>query len=402
MASFRYKAVNESGDVVCGMLVADNPMDARRQLRSMELFPQKVEPAQSGGAGLPAVLPGAGARAAQHVTIFTRQFAVLLASGVPIAEALDVLSRQVEHKGLSRALLEAREAVNSGLSLAEALGNYPRFFDRAYIEMVTSAEKSGMMDVVFRRLAEFLERRRMLRSQVATALIYPSILIVMAVALIIFLSAVVVPMLQPLLSQHQGGLPITSSMLFAASGFVRTYIWLAVPLAALLFLALSWARRTERGRIFLDRLVLRIPLIGKLMKKSLLGRFSMSFSTLLRTGVPALEALETLASLTPNEILRREIDQIRQAVVEGKDMSSQMRDSRLFPPMVGYMVAVGERSGNLEEVLEHVSESYDLEVEIASRRLLTVLEPVLVLIMAAVVGFIALSLMMTILELSNI
>ena len=155
MASFRYKAVNESGDVVRGMLVADNPMDARRQLRSMELFPQKVEPAQSGGAGLPAVLPGAGARAAQHVTIFTRQFAVLLASGVPIAEALDVLSRQVEHKGLSRALLEAREAVNSGLSLAEALGNYPRFFDRAYIEMVTSAEKSGMMDVVFRRLAEF-------------------------------------------------------------------------------------------------------------------------------------------------------------------------------------------------------------------------------------------------------
>ncbi len=402
MASYRYKAVDSSGDVVRGILLADSAADARRQLRSMELFPQQVEPARRRPGRLTALLPGARVRAAQHVTIFTRQCAVLLASGVPIAEALDVLSRQAEHRGLSRALLQARETVNSGLSLAEALGNYPRFFDRAYIEMVASAEKSGMMDVVFSRLADFLERRRLLLAKVSTALIYPAILVLMAVALILFLSAVVVPMLEPLLAQHEGGLPLATSMLFGVSGFVRRYIWLVPPIGAALLLGLAWARRSRRGRALLDALVLRIPLVGKLVQKSLLARFSTSFATLLRTGVPALEALETLATLTPNEVLAREIDRVREAVVEGKDISSRMQQSRLFPPMVGYMVAVGERSGNLSEVLEHVSKSYDLEVEIASRRLLTVLEPVLVLAMAAVVGFIALSLMITILELSSI
>jgi len=402
MASFRYRAVDESGAVVKGFLAAESPAEARQQLRRMRLFPERVERAPVGAAGPGLALPGTGARTARQVALFTRQCAVLLKSGVPVVEALEVLAQQAESRRLAETLFEVREAVNAGRPLAEALSEHPRFFDRAYTAMVASGEKSGMLDVVFARLAEFLQRRRVMLARLSTALIYPAILVMMAVGLLIFLSAFVVPMMQPLLAQHEGALPLTTHALFAVSDFVRTYIWLAVPLALGAFIALAALQRLDAGRRLLDAVVLSIPLFGRLVRKGLVARFCTSFATLLRTGVPALDALETLADLTPNALLAREIATIHRHVMEGEDISAPMRESRLFPPMVSYMVAVGERSGDLAEVLEHVSESYDTEVEIAARRILTVLEPALVLVMAGVVGFIAMSLMTTILELSNI
>jgi len=402
MATFRYKAVNESGAMVSGVVLGDSPADARAQLRRMRLFPEQVAPAQRRSAGLMSLLPGVRVRAAQQVALFTRQCAILLASGVPIVEAAGVLAQQVEHRRLAEALFEIRESVNAGSSFAEALAGHPQFFDRSYIDAVASGEKSGTMDVVFTRLADFLERKRLMHARVSTALIYPAILVVMAIGLIVFLSGVVVPMLAPLLAQHQKALPLSTRLLFAFGDFVRHYLWVAVPIALVMALGLAGLRRSTRGRRMLDATVLRLPLIGKLVRKSLLSRFSMSFATLLHTGVPALEALETLSTLAPNAVFAEEIVKIRQDVVAGKDISSRMQNSRLFPPMVGYMVAVGERSGRLAEVLEHVSAAYDMEVEIASRRLLAILEPVILLAMAAVVGFIAMSLMVTILELSNI
>ncbi|MCD6415316.1 MAG: type II secretion system F family protein [Planctomycetes bacterium] len=402
MASFRYKAVDESGAVVTGVILADTPADVRRELRGMRLFPERVALSKAASPALADLLPSARGRARQHVAIFTRQCSVLLASGVPIVEALDVLARQAEHRRLSEVLLEVRESVSAGYSFADALSRYPQFFDQAYIEMVASGQKSGMMDVVFSRLADFLEQRRLLRAKVSTALIYPSILVVMALGLLIFLSAVVVPMLEPLLAQHKGALPLSTHLLFALCDFVRRYVWTLAPIVLGALIALGWLRRSRGGRRLLDAVLLGLPLAGNLMRKSLVSRFSMSFAILLRTGVPALEALETLAALTPNAALAAEVADIQQAVAEGKDISERMRGSRLFPPMVSYMIAIGERSGNMAEALEHVSKSYDLEVDIASRRMLTVLEPILILVIAAGVGFIAVSLMVTILGLSNI
>lgn len=401
MAGFRYKAVNESGALVAGTLVADSAADARERLREMRLFPEHVERVERVAGGLLDRLPGRRIKAAAHVAVFTRQCAVLLASGVQIVDALDVLSKQCEHPRLAAALMEIREAVNSGGSFADGLSGYPRFFDRSYVGMVASGEKSGTMDVVFARLADFLERRRMMQSKISTALIYPSILVVVVIGLLVFLSGVVVPQIAPLLKQHNRPLPLSTWLLFQAGDMVRGYGWLAVPAVALCLAAPALARRTQRGKLAMDSGILRVPLIGKMIRKSLVSRFAMSFGTLLRTGVPALEALEVLGDLTPNAALASEIAQIRTDVTEGKDLSTRMHTSKVFPPMVGYMVAVGERSGNLAEVLEHVAEAYDLEVEIASRRMLAVLEPVLVLAMAAVVGFIAMSLMVTILELSS-
>jgi len=400
MGSFRYKAVDERGAAVAGTLVADSSAEARERLRKMQLFPEQVERVEALSRPLDA-LPGRRMKAASHVAVFTRQCAVLLASGVQLVDALGVLSEQCEYPPLSAALTGIRDAVGSGSSLAEGMAAYPLFFDRSYVGMVAAGEKSGTIDVVFSRLAEFLERRRRMQSKLSTALIYPSILVLLVTGVLVFLAGVVVPRIEPLLNQPNRPLPLATAALFAVSHVVWSVRW-AAPLALVLFLiGIGSFKRSRRGGRMLDGLVLRIPLAGRMVKKSIVSRFAMSFGTLLRTGVPALEALELLSDVTPNAAFAGEIRDLCGDVTEGRDISHGMQASRVFPPMVGYMVAIGERSGNLAEVLEHVGEVYDLEVEIESRRLLALLEPVLILGMAAVVGFIAMSLMVTIMELSN-
>lgn len=401
MPGFHYKAVDERGAAVSGTLVADSVQDARERLRGMRLFPESVELSRKYSTGLLGLLPSSKARAGANVAIFTRQFAVLLASGVPAVDALRVLADQTEYKPLSNAMHEAAEAVSGGMGVAAALAQYPRFFDAAYVGMVTSGEKSGTLETVFMRLADFLERRRLMQSRISTALIYPSLLLVMVIALLVFLAGHVVPNIKPLIEYQKRPMPLVSHILFALGELAHGWWWTLPVAGVLIILALGWMRRSK-WREQLDAWMFQTPVIGRIWLKSLISRFAMSFSTLLRTGVPAVEALESLEHIVPNLAFSKEIRRVRLNVIEGKDISGGLRGSRLFPPMVGYMIAVGERSGNLAEVLEHVSKSHDTEVDIASQRLLAVLEPVLILAMALAVGFIAMSLMITIMEVTRI
>ena len=401
MGSFRYRAVTADGAPVAGALIADSVGDARAKLRERRLFPESVEPLTRVRPRLRDALPGARSRNAAHVALFTRQFALLIETGVPIAEAMAVLARQAEDRAFARCLSEIHEEVNAGASLADALSAYPHLFDRAYVGMVASGEKSGAMDIVCSRLADFLERRRVLQTKIGTAFVYPSILLAMVVGLLVFLSGVVTPQIRPLLEQQGRPVPFASWLLFRLGDGVRDYGWFALLLIAALAAGLAWFRRTPSGGRLCDRLLLRIPLLGPVLRKGLVSRFAMSFATLVRTGVPALEALEMLNELTPNAALAGEIAAIRNDVIEGGDISDRMQRSALFPPMVGYMAAVGERSGKLADVMDQVARAYDMEVEIASRRFVAALEPALILVMAAAVGFVALSLMTTILQLSS-
>lgn len=402
MAGFRYKAVDEAGAEVAGVLVADTPEDARAQLRQMRLFPERIDPVGRSTGRWMDRLPTMRLRNSAAVAIFVRQCSVLLTSGVPLADALQVLSRQTEHKGLSLALMDIWEGVNAGRSFADSLAAWPQFFDRSTVGMIASGERSGTMDQSLARLADFLERRRMMQARLSTMLIYPGILLAMVIALLAFLSAYVLPTIEPLLKQQRRALPLSTELLFAIGSLFRHFGgWLALLLVAggVAFVLL---RRLPSVRDRLDLVALRAPMFGRILLKGLVARLTMTFAALLRSGVPAVEALELLQGMTPNSALRDELASVRADVVEGKEISARLGRSRFFPPMVGYMVAVGERSGNLADVLEHVSASYDQEVEIASRRLLAVLEPALVLLIAGVVGFIAMTLVVTILELSHI
>jgi type II secretory pathway component PulF len=367
----------------------------------MRLFPQEVAPARpavSAGRWLPALRRGAPG----PVAVFTRHLAVLLASGVPLAEALSVLAAQCEHRPLARALAEVQEAVSAGRSLAESLAAHQRFFDAPYAGVVASGETSGAMAETLGRLADFLERRRVVQSRLASALIYPALLVVLVVGVFAFISGWVVPMLSPLLAQRRGPLPLATWTLFRVSDLVRYQGWTVPAALALAALAVAVWRRTRAGRRRLDALALRLPLVGRLLLKAAVSRFAATLSMLLRTGVPAVEALAAVRPMMANAAFDQEIESIREAVVAGQDLSARMRSSALFPPMVGYVAAVGERSGALAEALERLAGAYDLEVEVAARRLLAVLEPALILALAAVIGFIAASMMITILELSRL
>jgi len=402
MSSYRYKAVDEEGATVSGVLVAGSAEEARAKVREMRLFPQEVAPARDAGRRAFSWLPSGVGRAAGHLSLFTRHGSVLLASGVPLTEALAVLAEQCEHRGLRRALTEIHESANAGRSLAEALGDHPRFFDRSYVGVVAAGEKSGHMAEILSRLADFLERRRLVQSKLTTALIYPALLVVMVVVVLAFISGYVVPMIAPLLKQRGTPLPLSTELLFTIGDFVRYRGWTLPAAAIVAALLIAWLRTTSFGRRRLDALILRAPLVGGLMLKGVLSRFASTLAMLLRTGVPAVEALQIVRTLLKNAAFDAEIEAVREAVITGREISSRMRSSSLFPPMVSYVVSVGERSGNLAEVLERVAGAYDLEVDIASRRLLAVLEPALILVMAVVVGFVAASLMVTILELSHI
>jgi len=400
VASYRYKAANREGTEVAGALVADSPAEARSRLREMGLFPERIDRAEVGARSFD-WLPGRSAKRASHVSTFTREFAVLLASGVPVVDALGVLTQQCEYAPLAAALAGTRDAVSDGRSLADGLAAHPRFFDASYVGMAASGEKGGTLEVVFARLADFLERRRTMRSKLSSSLLYPSVLVVMVIAVLMFLSGVVVPQIAPLLRGQDRPLPLATEALFAIGDFVRGYAWVVLLAPAVALVVAAILKSSPGGKRAMDRLALRIPLLGKVVRKSVVSRFAMSFGTLLEAGVPAVESLELLGDLTPNAAFAREIEEIGREVTEGRAISHRLQASSLFPPMVGYMVDVGERSGNLSQVLEHIARVYDTEVEIESRRLLAILEPALILVMALVVGFIAMSLMVTILELSN-
>jgi len=401
MASFEYRAIDAAGTLVAGTMVADTAADARDQLRRRGLFPEEVKRTRRLRVGLIDRLPGSRARASTHVSVFTRQCSVLLMAGVPLVEALGVTASQTEHRGFGGVLREIREAVNSGVALADAMVEYPRFFDGAYVGMIAFGEKAGALQAVFAHLAEFLERRRALRAKVGTALIYPAILMALLIGLVLFLTGYVVPKIKPLLELEGRAVPLSAAILFGVGDFLWNYgpAMLAV-LAGVAALA-GWLVRTRRGRAWLDRVVLRLPVVRKAVRKAFVARFTMTFAALLRAGVPAMEALETLSRSASNTVFAREIARVRKLVIEGREISEGMSDGGVFPPMVSYMVSVGERSGSLPDVLEHVSQAASFELEVALQRGLAALEPAIILVMAGLVGYIAMSLMTAILELSR-
>ena len=402
MATYRYKAADAAGRTVAGHVTAESAAEARDRVRALGLMPESVERGAEAGLSRLGRLPAGRARAALSVALFARELSALLLSGAPLVEALDVLARQCEHKGLALALAQAGEAVSAGKPFAQALAQSPQFFDEACVGMAAFGEKSGDLGGALARLADFLERKRLARARLASALIYPCLLAVMVVALLVFIAAYVVPMIAPLLLQRNRPLPFLTWALFSMGGAAKSFWWAPLALIVTVWTGAAWMKRSPRRRAWMDRLALRLPLLGRLSLKSHVSRFAMALSALLRTGAPAVEALEIVERMTTNAALAQEIGRIRGDVIEGKDLSARMKTSGVLPPMAGYMAAVGERSGALAETLERLASAYDLEVEIATRRLMAALEPALTLAMAAVVGFIALALMTTILELSHI
>ncbi|ACY15143.1 type II secretion system inner membrane protein GspF [Haliangium ochraceum] len=409
MPVYAYKGLGPSGKGVSGVRDADSPKSLRQLLRKdgvvvTEFNISKGGKKQGGAKGLQRdVQLGEllGRVKKTEVAAFTRQLATLLRAGIPLAESLGALFEQIENPKFQAIVGEVRTAVNEGSSLADALQKHPRVFDELFVSMVRAGELAGNLDEVLERLAEFMESSAQLRSKVQGAMIYPVIMIVVGIAIMSILMVAVVPKITMIFEQQDKALPWNTELLIAMSNLIGSLWWLLILLTgAAIYGVRKWAR-SERGKPRFHAWLLRLPLFGSLLRRVAIARFTRTMSTMLRAGVPMLRALDTSKDILGNAVLMDVVDRARTAVSEGESLAVTLRRSGHFPPAVTHMIGVGERAGELENMLMRISDAYENDVDTEIGRLTSLLTPVMVIGMALGVGFVIFSIMMPIMDMGS-
>jgi general secretion pathway protein F len=407
MPVYAYKGLTAQGRQVAGVLDADSPASARLSLRRTGIFPTAINEEQ-------VTRPAEAVRAtssptrlfervsAQELALFTRQLATLAGAGLPLVECLGTLIEQMERAPLKRMLAHVRQQVREGHSLAEALQAHPRVFSTIYVNMVRAGEESGTLETVLARLADYSEGQARLLRTVQAALTYPFLMVVVASAILIFLLAYVVPQVTRIFSETGQALPLATRVLIGASSFLADYWWVFGLLGVVGIVGGARLLRMPKGRAWYDRMLLRLPWVGRLLQRLSVARVARTLGTLLASGVPILTALGIVTHLVSNTLLRRALEEARASVQEGESLAVPLKRSGLFPALFIQMIAVGERSGELENMLTRAAAAYDEEVETALSRLTSILEPLTILVMAGVVLFIVLAILLPIFQLNQL
>lgn len=406
MPVYQYKALDPEGNPANGVVDADSPREARVKLKAKNLFVTEIQPLidlekekrKKRMLGLPRLQK----RNLQDLAMITRQIATLLASGIQIMEALTCVIDQAEDRKLKGILMDIRERVASGTGFSEALREHAAFFGELYINMVKAGEAAGNLDKVMFKIADYLLAQHRIRARVTAALTYPVMMITVAVGVVIFLLAFVVPRITEILKKQAKALPLPTEILMTTATIMRHTWWVWILFFVVLFIVYNQLRKTPAGRLWVDSMWLKVPVLGMLLRKSSISRFAITFSTLLESGLPAVEGLGVVKRVVGNELIAQVIEGARLRILEGSDIATPFRQSSVFPPVVVYMMKVGEESGQLPELLRKVSQAYDEEVEIQAQRLTSLLEPVLIVTMAGIVAFIVLSVLLPVLQMSKI
>jgi general secretion pathway protein F len=407
---YDYKGLTPRGESKTGIIDADSPREARIKLRSQNVLVTEIgaratvtaAQKEERKAARPLLRFGRSKKGKKEVPAYTRQLSTLLGAGIPLAQAMAALIEQSETPDLEAAFRDIREKITGGLSLAEALAYHPAYFDDLYVNMVKAGEASGSLDRVLSRLADYLLKQQQIRNKVSAALAYPIVMIVIGIVIVTILMTFVVPKIMTVVEQSRQALPMSTRILRAGSEFLGT--WWLVILAGItaVMLVHRWFLRREAYRYQVDRVKLKLPILGDLFRKTAVSRFAVSTSTLLKSGVPVLEALAIARDITGNAVIAKVLDTVHNRIIEGTDIATPIKKSGVFPPVVGYMIAVGEQTGQLEDMLDRVASAYDEEVTVTTEKVTSLLEPVLIVAMAAVVGFIVISIMQPILKISDI
>lgn len=336
-----------------------------------------------------------------EVSAVTRQLATLLHSGIPLAQSLTAVIEQAEAPGLQKVLRHLREQVSQGVDFASALETCPGYFNSLYVNMVRAGQASGQLDDVLSRVAEYLSNQNRMRNKIISALMYPAIMLTVSVLVVIALMTFVVPKITSILIEQKIPLPLPTQILVTVSDFMAAYWELCVkgPLVAYFFF--QGALQTDAFRLKWDTFVLKMPLFGDLLKKTAVSRFAITFAVLLRSGMPALDSLRIVRKIVGNRALQEVVQGIHDSILEGTDISTPVKKSGVFPPMVGYMIAVGEQTGELEALLERVATAYNEEVDIAIQRMTALIEPIMIVLMAVVVGGIVAAVIIPMLQMSS-
>lgn len=420
MPIYEYKAFAAGGATTSGIVDADTERDARSKLRKDNLLVTKLTETRGGkkvkrakgGKGKSksggimaarAAAQGPGAREIDIVCGMTRQLATLLGSGIALNESLSALVDQAEQRKVETLCREIREDIQQGSNLADSLAKHPGWFTPLYINMVRAGQAAGNLDTVLTRLADYLQGQRALRRKIVGALTYPLMMIVIGFIVVTILLAKVVPEITRMLLDQGQALPTATQVLVTVSDFFKVWWWLLfLGVAAIAFIFERIYAKGGDGRLRIDTFVLKVPVLGDLMRKAAVSRFTRTLSTLLQSGVPAIQSLEITESVVGNRVISDATKHIRERVVEGTDVATPLKQTGAFPTTVGYMVAVGEQSGELEEMLDRIALAYDEELEVAAERFTSLLEPIMIVLLAGVVGYIVFAIVIPILEIGQV
>ncbi|MCD6415440.1 MAG: type II secretion system inner membrane protein GspF [Planctomycetes bacterium] len=404
MAVFEYTSLTKSGRQERGAIDADSPANARRKLRAANVH---VLSLREGGkdAPRPAALAARTIRlrriGARSVAVATRQLATLLRAGMPLVPALTAMAEQLADEPMGAVIASVRDAVNEGGTLAAALSEHPRVFSELYVNMAGAGEAAGALDDVLLRLAETTEKRVNLMNKVRAALAYPILMSVVGVGVVVFLLSFVIPSIGKLFAEMNRDLPWPTVALIALSGFIHKYLLALVAAAVALLVGFKFWIKTPGGRVAWDGMKLRLPLFGDLTLKSAVALFARTLGVLLASGVAILDALDIVKRVVGNAVLSSALEAAGDRVRQGESIANSLSKSGLFPPILLHMVAAGEASGKVEDGLLYVAEAYDNEVEAKVGGLTSLLEPVLIILMGAVVGFIVLAILLPIFDINQ-
>jgi type IV pilus assembly protein PilC len=413
MATFQYEAMNSVGQAVKGAVDATSSEEAITKIRAMGNFPTKIKEKAAGKGGAGKAAAGGAAAAASPraarpkrrtvgkvpvklLTQFTRQLSTLQDAGLPILRSLRILQEQQKPGMLRVAIRLVAEDVEAGKSLSESMAQYPRAFDPLYSNMIRAGELGGVLDLILQRLADFMEKSQALKRKVIGAMVYPSAVITFAFLIVTGLLVFVVPKFESIFAEQGKGLPAMTALLLKLSNWVsQEYGWawmIFIPIG--LFLVAKLLRQSEGGAYFMDKLKISMPIMGQIASKSSVARFSRTLGTLLSAGVPILDALSITAETAGNVVYTRALKRVRESIREGESFAKPLRQARVVDSMVVNMIDVGEETGELDKMLDKVANTYEEEVEVLVSGMVSLLEPVMVVTLGVIVGFIVVALFM--------
>jgi general secretion pathway protein F len=406
MPVYKYKGLSQAGKPAAGIIDADSSRSARLKLRKTGIFPTEISEDREAGGGAGLALsrgrPGRAVLTAQDRAVLTRQLGTLLIAGLPLVDALGVLIEQSARKTIQGLLADVREQIREGRALSVALESYSSDFSPIFVHMVRAGESSGALDQILFRLADFLEQQLALKNKVTNAALYPALMSAVGVAVLFFLMTFVVPKITGVFAELKQALPWPTLVLIGISRFLGTYWWLLLGAAVML---VAWARRmlrSPKGRATADRWLLKLPLVGEVTRKVAISRLASTLATMLASGVQLLEAMGVAKRVMNNAVLEQAVERARENIREGESIAEPLKRSGEFPPLVTHMIAVGEKSGEMEEMLRRISQIYDGEVDRVITRLTALMEPVMILAMGIIVFFIVVAILLPIFEMSQI
>ena len=381
--TFLWKGRTPAGEMLSGELAAADKQELMAQLRKRRILVTSVSPKSAANREIRLRPPKVTTR---DQGVFTRQFATMINAGLPLVQCLNILGQQSDNPYFKKVVLEVMASVEGGSTLAEAMGKHPRVFNKLYVNMVGAGEAGGVLDVIFQRLAVYLEKAEALRRKVKGAMTYPAIVLFVAGGATTFMLLFIIPTFAKMFSDFGADLPLPTKIVLMLSNFLKMWWWALAGAGAGGVFALKAYYKSPRGRVVLDTLMLKVPVLGSVVRRASVARFTRTLGTLISSGVPILDGLEITARTAGNAVVENAILMTRGSISEGNTIAEPLRQCEVFPPMVVQMIAVGEQTGALDEMLNKIADFYDDEVDAAVEQLTAIIEPAMIVIMGVVVG----------------